>query len=65
MRILALVAALFLVALEPALADPQVTIAQGALSGTADGGVSVFRDIPFAAAPVGDLRWRAPQPAPS
>ncbi len=26
-----------------------------------DSGISVFRGIPFAEAPVGDLRWRAPQ----
>jgi para-nitrobenzyl esterase len=46
-----------------ASAAPQVTIPQGALAGTTDGGVSVFKNIPFAAPPVGDLRWRAPQPA--
>ena len=26
-------------------------------------GVRVFRGVPFAAPPVGDLRWKAPQPA--
>ncbi len=64
MRIVALAAAFAFLA-GSALADPQVKIEQGALSGAVDGGISVFRDIPFAAPPVGDLRWRSPQPAPA
>ena len=29
----------------------------------ADPRITAFRGVPFAAPPVGDLRWRAPQPA--
>ncbi|MBR5657483.1 MAG: carboxylesterase family protein [Prevotella sp.] len=36
----------------------------GDLEGTPDGtDLAVYKAIPYAAAPVGDLRWKAPQPA--
>jgi para-nitrobenzyl esterase len=46
-------------------ATDQVTVSTGKLQGTinADGSVRMFKDVPFAAPPVGDLRWKAPQPA--
>ena len=36
----------------------------GAVSGTlnSDGDIHIFKGIPFAAPPVGALRWKAPQP---
>ena len=42
-----------------------VRVAQGDLTGvrTADGRVEVFAGVPYAAPPVGSLRWREPQPA--
>ncbi|MDG2533460.1 carboxylesterase family protein [Sphingomonas sp. HITSZ_GF] len=43
--------------------DPaRVTIASGPIEGSAEGATIAFRGIPYAAAPVADLRWRAPQP---
>jgi para-nitrobenzyl esterase len=40
----------------------QVTLDSGRIEGTVQAGVASFKGIPFAAPPVGELRWRAPQP---
>ncbi|HEX7339298.1 MAG TPA: carboxylesterase family protein [Rhodanobacteraceae bacterium] len=55
----------FLVAASSAIAatGPQVTISTGTLEGSVSHGVAAFKGIPYAAPPVGKLRWRAPQPA--
>jgi para-nitrobenzyl esterase len=44
-----------------------VKVTGGMLQGTAgnDPSITVFRGVPYAAPPVGNLRWRAPQPVPS
>ena len=34
----------------------------GTISGLQQDGVTVFKGVPFAAPPVGDLRWKAPHP---
>lgn len=47
------------------VAAPHVTIQTGRVRGQSsdDGRLDIFRGIPFAAPPVGALRWRAPRPA--
>ncbi|WEK42484.1 MAG: carboxylesterase family protein [Candidatus Sphingomonas colombiensis] len=63
-----------LLATSVALTAPAAAMAQssaarvdtdsGTVSGTFEGDLAVFRGIPYASAPVGPLRWKAPQPAP-
>lgn len=43
-------------------AGPVVKVENGQLRGNAAEGVASWKGIPFAAPPVGPLRWRAPQP---
>ncbi|HET8655089.1 MAG TPA: carboxylesterase family protein [Longimicrobiaceae bacterium] len=63
------VAALLLAAILPGCAstpDPLVRTASGPIQGTIDStGVRMYKGIPYAAPPVGDLRWREPQPVKS
>jgi para-nitrobenzyl esterase len=51
----------------PLAAADQVTTDKGVVEGTAstDHKIRIFKGIPFAAPPVGALRWKAPQPAAS
>lgn len=44
-------------------ARPQVRVSQGELAGITQGPVDAFLGISYAAPPVGQNRWRAPQPA--
>jgi len=47
----------------PASGSVLLTTPQGQLRGSGAAGVQAFRGIPYAAAPVGPLRWAPPQPA--
>ena len=39
-----------------------VKVEDGLLQGTIEDGVTVYKGVPYAAPPIGKLRWRAPQP---
>src|SRR5499426_442108 len=47
-----------------ALAQDRVKIANGTLEGVSDksSGIRSLKGIPFGEPPIGDLRWKAPQP---
>lgn len=42
-----------------------IEIENGQIQGTLENGLALYKGIPFAAPPVGDLRWRPPQPVES
>jgi len=40
----------------------RVKVEGGEIQGIVENGLTIFRGVPFAAAPIGELRWKAPQP---
>src|SRR6202451_844556 len=60
--------AMLLLSVTPLFAiEAQTTLHQaktdtGAVQGAPENGITAFRGIPYAAPPLGNLRWRAPQP---
>ena len=40
----------------------EIHVSGGDLQGVTQGDLAVFKGVPFAAPPIGDLRWRAPKP---
>lgn len=52
----------FLIAGCSAPTSQVVNTRSGPVQGVTDTGVSIFRSIPYAAPPLGNLRWTAPQP---
>ena len=63
--IVALLAAITFVGITSSYTTSQpgkVKVEGGWIQGTVENDLIVFKGIPFAAPPVGELRWRAPQP---
>ncbi|MCE9523885.1 MAG: carboxylesterase family protein, partial [Alphaproteobacteria bacterium] len=54
------VAAVFLFSFVPVAGAAEIE--GGRIEGMREGGVTVYKGVPFAAPPVGDLRWREPAP---
>ena len=47
------------------MSNPVVRTKVGELRGVVENGVTVFRAVPYAAPPVGELRFASPQPVPA
>jgi para-nitrobenzyl esterase len=62
---LAALGAALLLALAPVAASQTAKTKSGDVSGVSAGNAVSFKGIPFAAPPIGDLRWKPPQPAAS
>lgn len=58
-----LIGALLVINIVRAQQAKPVKVEEGLLQGNTKNSLTIYKGIPFAAPPVGDLRWRAPQPA--
>jgi para-nitrobenzyl esterase len=52
-------------AADPEANGPTIKTTEGKVRGFSEGGVDIFLGIPYAAPPVGNLRWKAPEPPAS
>ena len=57
LSVMALLCCIFMMA-----QGPQVNVQGGMIEGLDSSGVKIFLGVPYAAPPVGNLRWKAPQP---
>src|SRR6185437_5592246 len=63
MRHLIFSLALIVVVISANAQPSPIKVREGLLQGTSENGLTIYKGVPFAAPPVGELRWRAPQPA--
>jgi para-nitrobenzyl esterase len=63
MRILLLLLMTLTLHVQAAVLRPEVQLGAGKLQGAIEGNMQAFKGIPYAAPPVGELRWRPPQAA--
>lgn len=64
-RILISLAILISFGLQAQQISPTVCITSGVLRGVSENGVDSYKGIPYAAPPIGEFRWRPPQPVKS
>lgn len=66
-RVLGIIVVAILIQTSPAQSQSaiQLKTKDGIIEGSVEGGIAVFKGVPFAAPPVGNFRWRDPQPVKS